>query len=36
MNPEYIPDLHWNLANTCHTTNIGYIDTKKQLYLLTT
>ena len=28
MNPDYIPDLHWNLANTYHTTNIGYIDTQ--------
>ena len=23
MNPDKIPDLHWNLANTYHTTNIG-------------
>ena len=23
MNPDKIPDLHWNLLNTYHTTNIG-------------
>ena len=23
MNPDKIPDLHWNLVNTYHTTNIG-------------
>ena len=23
MNPDKIPDLHWNLANTYHTTDIG-------------
>ena len=23
MNPKQIPDLHWQLANTYHTTNIG-------------
>ena len=28
MNPDDISDLHWNLANTYHTTNIGYIDTQ--------
>ena len=28
INPEHIPDLHWNLANMYHTTNIGYIDTQ--------
>ena len=26
MNPDKIPDLHWNLADTYHTTNIGQID----------
>ena len=26
MNPDKIPDLHWNLTNTYHTTNIGQID----------
>ena len=26
MNPDQIPDLHWNLANTYHTTNIGQTD----------
>ena len=28
MNPDHIPDLHWNLANTYHTTSIGYADTR--------
>ena len=23
MNPDKIPDLHWNLSNIYHTTNIG-------------
>ena len=23
MNPKQIPDLHWQLADTYHTTNIG-------------
>ena len=27
MNPDHIPDLHWNVANTYHTTTIGYADT---------
>ena len=26
MNPDKIPDLHWNLVDTYHTTNIGQID----------
>ena len=26
MNPDKIPNLHWNLLNTYHTTNIGQID----------
>ena len=26
MNPSQIPDLHWQLANTYHTTNIGQSD----------
>ena len=26
MNPNKISDLHWNLAITYHTTNIGQID----------
>ena len=25
MNPDKIPNLHWNLANNYHTTNIGQI-----------
>ena len=28
MNPDYIPDLHWKLANTYHTTSIGYAETQ--------
>ena len=28
MNPDHIPDLHWNLANMYHTTNIGYVGTQ--------
>ena len=24
INPDHIPDLHWKLANTYHTTSIGY------------
>ena len=23
INPDQIPDLHWKLTNTYHTTNIG-------------
>ena len=26
MNSDKIPDLHWNLASTYHTTNIGQTD----------
>ena len=26
MNPDYIPDLHWKLSNTYHTTSIGYAE----------
>ena len=28
MNSDKIPDLHWNLANTYHKTNIGQIDSQ--------
>ena len=28
MNPNQIPDLHWKLANTYHTTNIGHLETR--------
>ena len=28
MNPDHIPGLHWNLADTYHTTNIGHVDTE--------
>ena len=23
INPKHIPDLHWQIADTYHTTNIG-------------
>ena len=26
INPNQIPDLHWKLANTYHTTNIGQLE----------
>ena len=26
MNTDHILDLHWELANTCHTTSIGYTE----------
>ena len=26
INPDQIPDLHWKLADTYHTTNIGQIE----------
>ena len=26
MNPDHIPDLHWKLANTYHTTSLGYTE----------
>ena len=26
INPNHIPDLHWKLANTYHTTSIGYTE----------
>ena len=26
MNPDYIPDLHWTLANTYRTTSIGHAE----------
>ena len=25
MNPDKIPDLHWQLASTYHTTNVGQL-----------
>ena len=28
MNLDKIPDLHWNLLNTYHTTNIGQTDSQ--------
>ena len=28
INPDQIPDLHWNLASTYHTTGIGCIGTQ--------
>ena len=26
MNTDYIPDLHWKLVNTYHTTSIGHAE----------
>ena len=26
INPDQIPDLHWKLANTYHTTNVGQLE----------
>ena len=31
MNLDHIPDLHWNLVNTYHTTSIGYTDTQNTI-----
>ena len=31
INPDKIPDLHWSLADTYHTTNIGQIDSNATL-----
>ena len=28
INPNQIPDLHWKLANTYHTTNLGQTETE--------
>ena len=28
MNPDHIPDLHWSLASTYHTTGIGHVHTQ--------
>ena len=28
MNPDQIPDLHWKLVDTHHTTNIGQTEVK--------
>ena len=28
LNPDHIPELHWKLADTYHTTNIGQTDVK--------
>ena len=28
INPDQIPDLHWNLASTYHTTGIGCVGTQ--------
>ena len=30
INPDLIPDLHWKLVNTYHTTNIGQISITDQ------
>ena len=31
MNPDHIPDLYWNLANTYHTRSIGHADTQNTI-----
>ena len=31
LNPDKIPDLHWSLADTYHTTNIGLVDSNAVL-----
>ena len=31
MNPDKIPDLHWSLADTYHTTNIELIDSSAMM-----
>ena len=28
INPDLIPDLHWSLTDTHHTTGIGHTDTQ--------
>ena len=33
MNPDKILDLHWELVNTYHTTNIGKLGLKLHVYL---
>ena len=33
MNPDHIPNLHWNLVNTYHTTSIWYTDTQNTVVL---
>ena len=31
LNPDKIPDLHWSLADTYHTTNIELVDCNAML-----
>ena len=31
LNPNKIPDLHWSLADSYHTTNIGFVDSSTML-----
>ena len=31
LNPDKIPDLHWSLTDTYHTTNIGLVDSSAML-----
>ena len=31
MNPDHIPDLHWNIAHTYHTTSIGHAGTQNTI-----
>ena len=32
INPDQIPDLHWKLANTYHTTEIGHTESTNIFY----
>ena len=31
LNPDRIPDLHWSLTDSCHTTNNGLVDSNTML-----
>ena len=31
LNPDRIPDLHWSLTDSYHTTNIGLVDSSTML-----
>ena len=33
LNPDKIPDLHWQLVNTSHTTNIGQLGLQTSRYI---
>ena len=34
INPDLIPDLHWKLANTYHTKNIGQMEIENTMILV--